>query len=83
MDKIAIKATEITAQTEKTIADQKILTLIPINLSTKHSMATERMATSINKYSADAINELDTNLYKTAASAVKAKDTSVIGIISS
>ena len=83
MDKIAIKATEITEQTENTIADQKIWISWRANLSTKHSIATDKKAASIKRYNAEAIKEVETNLYKMPYKAVRKKTTKVIGRTSS
>ena len=59
MDKIAAKATEITAHTDNTMADQKMCIFCPMYRSTKHSMATDKIATSMKKYKADATKEED------------------------
>ena len=64
MDRIAIKAMEITAQTVNTMADQKIWISRRTKLSTKHSIATDKIAASIKRYNAEAISEVETNLYK-------------------
>ena len=83
IDKIAINATEITAHTENTMADQKIWTLSPINRSTKHSIAIERIATSIKKYKAEAITEEETYLYNNPNNPKRVKRTKVIGSVNS
>lgn len=65
------------------MADQKIWASSPINLSIKHSIAMESIATSIKKYKADAINEEETYLYNKPNNPRRVKMTNVMGSVSS